>query len=222
MELGVLMITLAVLAGGVSSRMGRAKALVSFLGRPLVCSVLDRVGPLADEILLVADASKEMNALGFRVIPDLLPGHGPLGGLFTALSSSSNLSVIVVGCDMPFISIDLLKHQLELLESNKPDAVVPSSEAGPEPLHAIYMRETCLPHIRSALEHGERRMIAWFPDALVHLMTIQDTISFNPSGRAFFNINTPAELMQGTDWLSQEKSESRRSMLYSYCSGDLK
>jgi molybdopterin-guanine dinucleotide biosynthesis protein A len=77
------MVTLAILAGGRSQRMGRDKALTPFLGRPLVCRVWDRLARLADETLLVADASGEFLALGPRVVPDLLPARGPLGGLYT-------------------------------------------------------------------------------------------------------------------------------------------
>ncbi|KAF0108714.1 MAG: molybdopterin-guanine dinucleotide biosynthesis protein A [Anaerolineaceae bacterium] len=194
------MVTLAILAGGRSQRMGRDKALTPFLGRPLVCRVWDRLARLADETLFVADASGEILTLGPRVVPDLLPARGPLGGLYTALASASHPAVIVVGCDMPFINADLIEHALHILASENADAVVPSSTDGLEPLHAVYRREACLPAVRASLERGERRAVAWFPQANVRILTPEETAVFDPDGIAFFNANTPEELAQAAQW----------------------
>lgn len=198
------MITLAILAGGRSQRMGQDKALTPFLGRPLVCRVLDRLARLADETLLVTEASGEILLLGPRVVPDLLPARGPLGGLYTALSSASHPVVIVVGCDMPFINADLLTWERDILDSEGVDAVVPCSEKGLEPLHAVYHRDACLPAVQESLDCGEGRMVSWFPQAKVRVLTPEETKPFNPRGLVFFNVNTPDELSQAERWAGED------------------
>ncbi len=198
------MITLAVLAGGRSQRMGQDKALTPFLGRPLICRVLDRLARLADETILVAPAAGEYLALGYRVTPDLLPARGPLGGLYTALVSASHPLVIVAGCDTPFVSADLLVYECGILSSENVEAVVPSSEKGPEPLHAVYRREACLPVVREALDRGEGRMVSWFPQANVRLLTPEGVNSFDSQRRMFFNVNTPDDLSQAERWAGEE------------------
>jgi molybdopterin-guanine dinucleotide biosynthesis protein A len=124
----------------------------------------------------------------------LLPERGPLGGLFTALSATTNEAVALVACDMPFVSAELLIYELDILVADNMDVVVPSSEKGLEPLHAIYRRNTSLPVVRRAINSGEQRLISWFPDVKVRILSRDETRHFDPRGLSFLNINTPEEL----------------------------
>jgi molybdopterin-guanine dinucleotide biosynthesis protein A len=190
------MLTLAILAGGKSQRMGQDKAIVPFQGETLLHRVLDRLAGLAAEVIVIAPGSQEYLSLGIRIAPDQLPGRGPLGGLYTALFSASQPAVAVVACDMPFVNADLLAYQRDILFSMNMDVVVPSSEGGLEPLHAIYRRETCLPVVREALDAGEQRLISWFLHVKVRILTSEETNPFDPRGLLFMNVNTPEELVQ--------------------------
>ncbi len=198
------MLTLAILAGGRSQRMGQDKAMMPFRGDALVRRVLDRLTGLAAEVIIIAPESQEALSLNIRVAPDLLPDRGPLGGLYTALFTASHPAVAAVACDMPFVNADLLAHQRDLLFSDNVDVVVPSSEKGLEPLHAIYRRETCLPVVREALEAGEQRLISWFPRVRVRILTPEEMKPFDRRGLMFLNINTPDELAQA-ERLADEK-----------------
>ncbi len=80
--------------------------------------------------------------------------------------------------------------------TDKLDVVVPSSEEGLEPLHAIYRRNTCLPVVENAIHSGEQRLISWFPVVKVRILSKDETRPFDPSGLSFMNINTPEELAQ--------------------------
>ena len=188
------MLTLAILAGGKSQRMGQDKAIMPFRGEALVRRVLDRLARLAAEVIVIAPGSQEYLSLGIKNVPDRLPGRGPLGGLYTALFAAAHPAVAVVACDMPFANADLLAHQCDLLFSNNMDVVVPSSERGLEPLHAIFRRETCLPAVQEALDSGEQRLISWFPRVKVLFLTPEETNTFDPRGLWFLNVNTPDEL----------------------------
>src|SRR5512134_26433 len=98
------MLTVCIQAGGASSRMGEDKALKPFLGRPLIQRVVDRLQPIADELIVTTNRLEEYSFLHTRLIPDLKPGRGALGGLYTAIASATHPIVAVVACDMPFAS----------------------------------------------------------------------------------------------------------------------
>jgi molybdopterin-guanine dinucleotide biosynthesis protein A len=190
------MLTLAILAGGKSLRMGQDKAIMSFRGEALVHRILNRLAGLAAEVIVIAPESLEYLSLGIGIVPDILPGCGPLGGLYTALFAASHTAVAAIACDMPFANAELLTHQLDILFSDNMDVVVPSSEKGLEPLHAIYRRDTCLPVVREALEAGEQRLISWFPSVKVRILIPEETNPFDHRGLMFLNVNTPDEHAQ--------------------------
>jgi molybdopterin-guanine dinucleotide biosynthesis protein A len=190
------MLTVAILAGGSSRRMGQDKAIMSFRGEVLLQRVLGRLTGLAEEEIIIGPGSQEYLALGIRIAPDLYPGRGSLGGVFTALFTASQEAVAIVACDMPFISSELLAYQRDILFSEDLDIVVPSSERSLEPLHAIYRRDTCLPLVREALAAGEQRLISWFQQGKVRILTPEEIKPFNPHGVVFINVNTPDEFRQ--------------------------
>lgn len=128
---------------------------------------------------------------------------GPLGGLYTALSTASTPVVTIVACDMPFLSSELLVAQADLLVKEAVDVVIPRTEAGLEPLHATYRRETCLPAVRASLEAGKLKMIAWFPAVRVREMPVDELAQYDPSMRAFINVNQPEDY-QAAEALARE------------------
>ncbi len=190
------MITLVIQAGGASSRMGQDKALMPFLGRPLIARVVERLAGLGDEVLVTTNRPEDYAFLNLPLIPDLLPGTGALGGLYTALYAANNPFVAVVACDMPFIDPRLLRAQIDLLEQEGVDAVIPRSLEGLEPLHGVYRRDTCLPAVKAALDRGDRRMISWFDAAKVRLMTPEEVAVVDPGFRSFINVNSPEEFQK--------------------------
>ena len=187
------MLTIAIFAGGKSERMGKEKATMPFKGNILIRHVIERIEDLADEIIIIGNVSQDDIKPGIRIIPDKIPGHGPLGGLFTALYTASNPVVAAVGCDMPFVSPDLFAYQIENLISNNVDVVVPTTSSGLEPLHSVYRKENCLLPVKEAMERGENRLISWFPRVKLQILSLEEILPFDPFGRIFMNINTPEE-----------------------------
>ncbi len=190
------MLTLVIQAGGESRRMGADKALLPFLGQPLILRPLNRLSGLADEVLVTSNHPENYRFLGFNPIADRLPGYGALGGLFTALSAARYPYVAVAACDMPFASLEIFTLELVLLQETDADAVIPRSEAGAEPFHAVYRRETCLPYVQSALEVGKRRVDAWFDEVHIRFLEPDEILPYDPEGIAFLNINTLDELQE--------------------------
>lgn len=190
------MLTVCIQAGGQSSRMGEDKALKPFLGRPLIQRVVERLSPIADELIVTTNRPEDYDFLNLRLIPDLKPGRGALGGLYTALASAQNPSVGVVACDMPFASPALLNEGSRLLVAEEADVVIARSEEGYEPLHALYRSETCLPAIEAAIDADQWKVIAWFPQVRVRVLTPEEIQRYDPLGLAFWNVNTPEEFAE--------------------------
>ena len=100
------------LAGGSSSRMGTDKGMVEFQGKKLAEYALDLLSRFCDEII-ISTGNPEYAGFGFRIIPDQLPGKGPLSGLAATLPLSSNEWNLVLGCDMPYTNSALFEFLLE-------------------------------------------------------------------------------------------------------------
>jgi molybdopterin-guanine dinucleotide biosynthesis protein A len=186
-------------AGGSSKRMGQNKALMPFRGQPLIARVLQRVQPLAAEVLVTTNQPEELVFLGVPLIPDEIPDLGALGGLYTALRAAGNPYTAVVACDMPFASLALLEAQQALLFGEGVDVVIPALSHGYEPFHAVYRTETCLTAVRSAIDAGKRKAIAWIPDVKVRVMKESEVRQYDPHLLAVMNVNTPEEFRQAEE-----------------------
>jgi molybdopterin-guanine dinucleotide biosynthesis protein A len=195
------MLTVCIQAGGESSRMGEDKALKTFLGRPLIQRVVERLASVADELIVTTNRPDRYAFLDLPLSlrADLKPGRGALGGLYTAIASAKHPIVAVVACDMPFASAALLEASGRLLLEEEVDVVIPKSEEGYEPLHAVYRRATCLPAIESAIEADQWKVIAWFPQVKVRILTSDEVKRYDPSGLAFWNVNTPEEFSKAEE-----------------------
>lgn len=176
--------------------MGQDKALMPFIGRPLIQRVVDRLAPIADELIVTTNSTENYRFLGLPLFPDLRPGRGALGGLYTALASATCTSVAVVACDMPFASATLIEAANRLLFEEEADVVIPNPGDGLEPLHAVYRRENCLPAIEAAIESDQWRLISWFPQVKIRILQPEEIKLYDPSGLAFWNLNTPEEFAE--------------------------
>jgi molybdopterin-guanine dinucleotide biosynthesis protein A len=175
--------------------MGEDKALKPFLGRPLIQRLIERLSPVADELIVTSNRPEEYAFLDprFTLHTDLKPGRGALGGLYTAIASATHPIVAVIACDMPFANAKLVEAASRLLVEEEADVVIAQSTEGYEPLHAVYRRETCLPAIESAIEADQWKVIAWFPQVRVRVLTSEEIKRYDPLGLAFWNVNTPEE-----------------------------
>lgn len=198
------MLTIVIQAGGQSSRMGEDKALKPFLGKPLIQRVIERLAPIADEMIVTTNRPAEYGFLNQRLAADLKPGRGALGGLYTAIASAAHPLVAVVACDMPFASTSLLEGARRLMVEEEADVVIAKTDEGYEPLHAVYRRETCLPAIQSAIDADQWKVIAWFPQVKVRVLSPDEVKAFDPSGLCFWNLNIPEEFLEAERRASEQ------------------
>lgn len=194
-------LTVAIQAGGESRRMGRSKATVAFLGRPLIERIVERVAPVADEIVITTNEAENLAFLDeldldceLRLVPDVYEERGALRGLYSALSAASNPCVAVVACDMVFASASLIAHEAVALQMRRADAVVPCNKFGFEPFHALYRADACLPAIAAAIEQGKVRARDFYEQVDLSRFEREDMEKAVPGGGCFANVNTPEEL----------------------------
>jgi len=197
-------IALIVLAGGKNLRLGRSKALETIGGESLIECVIERVRPLASQILIVT--SQEQSDLSVvckaEILVDLYPGKGPLGGIYTGLLASQSSHNIVVACDMPFLNTGLLRYMVEL--SRDFDAVVPRlGEGMVEPLHAIYSKN-CLSSIKTQLECNQLEVNSFLNKVRVRFVERAECQRLDPQLLSFFNINCQADLDQAISLTGRE------------------
>jgi molybdopterin-guanine dinucleotide biosynthesis protein A len=206
-------LTISILAGGESRRMGRNKALIPFLGKPLIQHVVDRMAPAAGEMIVSTSQAELFSFLErVRICRDILSWHSSLAGLYTALDCADYPLVGAVACDMPFASPALFLAEARLLEEEDMDIVVPSTPKGLEPLHAVYRKETCLPVLKQAVEKvrpdfskRSLRVTGWFGELRVKYLAPEETCAIDPSPYIFFNINTEEELKKANEIASEEE-----------------
>lgn len=180
-------VTAIVLAGGKSTRMGANKGLMPFGDKKLVEHVLDQVRAITDQVMIVAN-DPAYRDLGYPCVEDAWKDKGPLAGILTGLMQAPTDKILVVGCDMPFLTGDLL---LALVNNMGDEEVLLAEHEGrPEPLCSIYDRR-CIRRLQGALQKEQLKIT----DALAGLRT--RVISFDGEpwfrGNEFANINTPEE-----------------------------
>lgn len=186
-------LTVAIQAGGKSTRMGQNKAFVLVNGRPMIEVVRQQVQGLGDELILITNEPAAYAHLELPMFEDVYKECGSLGGIFTAVTHAQHPHTLVVACDMPWLNRDLLSYMMGLRDIA--DIVVPRWEKFPEPLHAIY-HKACLPAIEEALQAGQFKITGFFGKMRLRFVEREEISPFDPNGRSFANINTPEDLSQ--------------------------
>jgi molybdopterin-guanine dinucleotide biosynthesis protein A len=178
----------AILNGGQATRYGgRDKGALVVDGRTILERQLEALAPVASEILLVGGGEPRE---GVRVIDDVVPGCGPLGGVHAALVEAAHPITLVIACDMPYVSAPLLACLAEM--AGAADAVVPRTEDGYHPLCAAYTR-ACLERFAARLARGRYTMTDALADVKVRIVEAGDIERFGHRHRLLANVNTPAE-----------------------------
>lgn len=178
------------MAGGKSSRLGTDKALLTLNGETLLARALRVIADVTAEQMVIGPPERQQHAGTTRTHPDEFPGSGPLGGIYTALSSANHDLVLVVACDMPFLSVPLLGYLLTL--SDGYDVVLPRPDGRGEQLHAVY-RRTCLAPIKQRLDSGDYKIDRFFGEVRVRVVDEAELRHYDADLRSFRNVNTAAD-----------------------------
>lgn len=189
-----------VLAGGKSSRLGYDKVFKSVGDRNLLDLVINCVAPLSQETILVIGSKDAPFQSGkypeLKLVTDIYPGKGPLGGVYTGLLNSKSFYNLVVASDMPFLNPALLRYMIQV--SADYDLVVPRVGELLEPLHAVYA-SSCTESIEHLLKHNELSVRQLFSRVRIRYVEADEIDRFDPDHLSFFNINTRADLSKAVE-----------------------
>ena len=184
-----------VLAGGKGLRLGQDKALEVVGDRSLLEWVIFHLSSLNSNIIVVTAFKRSFLQLGgypkLKVVTDIYPSKGALGGIYTGLKASGSFSNLVVACDMPFLNQALLRYMIQV--SAGFDLVVPRLGDMVEPLHAVYSKG-CLASIESLLQQDNLSLRQLFTLVKVRYVEAEEIDRFDPEHLSFFNINSQADL----------------------------
>ena len=184
-------VTGVILAGGKSRRYGKNKAFVKIDNVPLIERVTKVMESIFQDLVIITNTPDEYAYLKFPMYEDLIKGLGPIGGIYTALSSIKNDAGFFVACDMPFLNSHLIQYMLKIKDDY--DVVIPRISGKMEALHSLYARK-CLPAIKNLIACKEYQVFRFFPDISVHYVEEKEIRRFDPELKSFFNINRPEEL----------------------------
>ena len=183
-----------ILAGGKSKRLGHDKIKEVIGDIPLLDRVIKILSALNGEIIIVTGENSSLpNTFSYpkiKIVHDLYPGKGMLGGIITGLSLSEHYYNLVVACDMPFLSLSLLQYMINITEDN--DLVAYRNKMDLEPLHAIYSKN-CLPIFEEIMQKN-LRIIELVQHVKVRYLNSEEKKQSDPENLSFFNINTEADL----------------------------
>lgn len=184
-----------VLAGGKSTRFGRDKTSQVVAGQTLIQRVVNCLAFFGDEIIIVLAPGGSIldfpAPVKIRKVFDIYPERGSLGGVYTGLVRSPHQYNLIVGCDMPFLNVDLLRHMTDLAPGH--DVVIPKLGNNVEPLHAIYSKN-CIPIIERLWREGKTKVLDILEYANIYYLPEKEMDRFDPRHLSFFNINTPQDL----------------------------
>lgn len=191
-----------VLAGGLSRRLGRDKRRLRLWGESgptLLERTLATVGALCADVVVVLNDPETWSGLAARVVSDVYPEGGALGGIYSGLLAAADDYALVVACDMPLLSTPLLTAMLA--RPREYDALVPRTPSpgsarnnlDVEPLHAIYGK-ACLGPMRESLEAGRLKIASFFPAVRVAILEPNEIAPYDPRGLSFLNINTVEQM----------------------------
>lgn len=184
-------LSIVILAGGQSRRMGFNKALLEIDGKPLIRILSDRMRELPGQIVISSNDQDSYGFLDIPVVPDRFAGYGPLAGLHSAMLYRKSSLYVLLACDLPNLPVSLVQRMIDL--SDGFDAAIPRTRDGmAHPLCAVY-RRTCLPLIERALKKGKRKFIEIFFNKKISVKWISpDEGRYDKTD--IININTPEDL----------------------------
>jgi molybdopterin-guanine dinucleotide biosynthesis protein A len=197
----------AILAGGRATRLGgRDKGGLVVGGRTILDRQLETLAPLVDDLIIVgreADVAQGVRPrdrrpeeaaprriLNARIVADSVPGCGPLGGLHTALTAMRSDVLLLVACDMPYVSTAFVEHLLSL--AGEADAIVPRTDRGYHPLCAVYTR-ACLEPATAQLADRRLKMLELLNHVRVRVVPTEEIRRFGAPDHLLANVNTPAD-----------------------------
>lgn len=186
-----------IMAGGRNTRYGALKALEPVGGIRIIDRVIAALKQVTPALVLIANDPMAYSEVQLPMRPDARPDLGAVGGLLTGLRwavEEQRHGLFAVACDMPFLSVDLLRELSRRAAQGRADVIAPESKGprGVEPLCAYYFTR-CLPAVESAIERADFRLVGFHNDVVVERVPIEVVQQYGDPDVIFLNVNTRDE-----------------------------
>jgi len=183
-------VTGIILAGGKSSRMGTDKGLQELCGKPLINYAIQVLSRLCNTII-ISSSSDAYQSFGLKIVADEFPGIGPMGGIYSALKQSKTEKNLILSCDLPFVTEELLSF---ILENSKEFMVAVPYEGNKhyEPLCGFYNRKV-LNNMEKFILSGNYKLPDLFDTININRLTVSASNDFF-NEHLFLNVNSKNDL----------------------------
>jgi molybdopterin-guanine dinucleotide biosynthesis protein A len=202
-----------VLTGGLSSRMRRDKATLTYHGQPQLERTMSLLQTRVERAFVsVRPGQNDSVRARFEQIVDTREGFGPLAGIMAAQARYPQVAWLVLACDLPFLDEATLDHLLAARDPTRHATAFRSSHPNPkhnglpEPLCAIYepaSGEPILAHVASGKDCPRK-----------FLINADTRLIDQPNPRALDNVNTPEEYGTAMTSLNPERAEKHIKVQY--------
>lgn len=187
-----------ILAGGLSRRLGRNKAIENINNKPLLSMVYDSIKPFVNELIIVVNNKQRQEELSFlnnaKFTIDQYKNSGSLGGIYTGLLKANHEKAIIVACDMPFISPSIISLMISKIKSSI-DIIIPETEGYKHSTHAIYSK-SCIEIIKKHLDDNNLKISNIFNICETQIISENEIYDTEPNTKSFFNINNEMDLIK--------------------------
>ncbi|HXT67159.1 MAG TPA: molybdenum cofactor guanylyltransferase [Nitrospiraceae bacterium] len=186
-------VTGVLLAGGKSRRMGEDKRYLVVGEQTLLERGLGVLRSMFQEVLVVIAQDSAPLDIDARVVRDLVPDCGSLGGIYTGLIQATSPYIFTVACDMPFLNQAVITQFTTRRDTA--DIVMARLATRLHPMHALYGKG-CLPAMEQMIVARQLKIqeLVSHASLRVQYVTEADLLSIDPSWRSFHNVNTPEDL----------------------------
>ncbi|MBI4011374.1 MAG: molybdenum cofactor guanylyltransferase [Candidatus Rokubacteria bacterium] len=185
---------------------GSPKALLPFGDRPLIRHIVEKLAAALPDALVVTNSPELYAFLGLPMVPDVFPDGGSLGGIYSGLAAAPGEAALCVACDMPFLSVGLLRHLAG--RAGEADVVIPDAASDLQTLHAVYGK-ACLPAMERRLRAGRLKITAFFDEVRVLRVPEAVVAGFAAPELAFMNLNTPDDLARARTLWAEQGADAR-------------
>jgi molybdopterin-guanine dinucleotide biosynthesis protein A len=194
-------VTGIILAGGKSARMGTDKGLQELCGKPLISYTIQVLSELCSTIL-ISTSSDVYRSFGYQTVADEIPGIGPMGGIYSALKQSKTRKNLVLSCDLPFVSVELLSYILN--NSQGYQVAVPwEGDQHYEPLCGFY-NLSILDQMNIYIQNNNYKLPDLFETITINRLIINNKLDFY-SEDLFLNVNSNHDLALAENLMKNRK-----------------
>ena len=203
-------VTVFVLAGGKSSRMGQDKAFLQLGGKTLLTRALETAAAVGKTH--VVGSSGKFADYG-PTVEDLYPSHGPLGGIHAALSRTSTDLNLMLAVDLPFVEARFLRYLVSRARETRATVVLPRTSDRLQPLCATY-RRSFMDTAEQSLRAGRNKINALFTVVPIEVIEPEELEGNGFAEEMFRNLNTPGDWEDARQrtLAESEKTDGRTSI----------